>query len=100
MQNVDQDGPACKAGLKSGDVVTAFNGKAVNGRDQFAGLIHASAPGSTVTLTVIRSGKTQDMKVKLGNWTQMAGPMPPHAADESGGYDGVYAAHASWTARC
>lgn len=77
IANVDQDGPACKAGLKSGDVVTAFNGKSFNGRDQFASLIHASAPGSTVTLTVIRSGKTQDMKVKLGNWTQMAGAMPP-----------------------
>src|SRR5208283_2494484 len=50
---VDQDGPACHAGLKSGDIVTAFNGKPVSGPEQFANLIHASAPGSTVTMTVL-----------------------------------------------
>ena len=43
IANVDQDGPACKAGLKGGDVVTAFNGKSVSGRDQFASLIQECA---------------------------------------------------------
>src|SRR5664279_3087157 len=72
IENVDQDGPACRAGIKNGDIVTAFNGKPVNDRDQFAGMIHWSAPGSTVMLTVNRDGKSQDMKVKLGDWKQMA----------------------------
>jgi serine protease Do len=72
IQNVDQDGPACRAGMKGGDVVTAFNGKPVSGPDQFASMIHSSTPGSTVTLTVYRDGKSQDMKVKLGDWKQMA----------------------------
>jgi serine protease Do len=79
IANVDQDGPACHAGLKGGDIVTAFNGKAVSGPEQFADLIHASAPGSTVTMTVVRNGKSQDMKVKLGDWKQMAA-MPPAPA--------------------
>ena len=79
IANVDQDGPACHAGLKGGDVVTAFNGKKVSGPEQFADLIHDSAPGSTVTLTVVRNGHSQDMKVKLGDWKQMAAmpPQPP-----------------------
>ncbi|HYV73493.1 MAG TPA: PDZ domain-containing protein [Candidatus Binatia bacterium] len=78
IENVDQDGPACRAGLKGGDVVTAFNGKAVTNPDQFAGFIHASAPGSTVTLTVVRNGQSRDMKVTLGDWKQMASvPAPP-----------------------
>ncbi len=79
IANVDQDGPACQAGLKGGDIVTAFNGKAVSGPEQFASLIQGSAAGSTVTLTVWHGGKTQDMKVKLGDWKQMAmaPPMPP-----------------------
>ncbi len=72
IQNVDQDGPACRAGMKGGDVVTAFNGKPVSGPDQFASMIHSTAPGSTVTLTVYRNGKSQDMKVKLGDWKHMA----------------------------
>jgi len=76
ISNVDQDGPACQAGLKGGDIVTAFNGKPVSGPEQFAGLIHGSAPSSTVTLTVLRDGHSREMKVKLGNWAQMA-PLPP-----------------------
>src|SRR5215472_12219190 len=81
IANVDQDGPACHAGLKGGDIVTAFDGQTVNGPEQFANMIRSSAPGSTVRLTVVRSGKTQDMKVKLGDWKQMAtvAPVPPRA---------------------
>lgn len=81
IENVDQDGPACHAGLKGGDVVTAFNGKPVSGPEQFASMIHSSAPGSTATLTLVRDGKTQDVKVKLGDWKTMATvtPLPPRA---------------------
>lgn len=77
IADVDQDGPACQAGLKGGDIVTAFNGKPVSGPEQFAALIQGSAPGTTVTLTVWRGGHSQDMKVKLGDWKQMAAMPPP-----------------------
>ena len=73
IANVDQDGPACHAGLQSGDVVVEYNGKPVTGSEQFAGLIHDSAAGSTVMMTVIRNGQSKDIKVKLGDWRQMAG---------------------------
>jgi len=81
ITNVDQDGPACRAGLKGGDIVVAYNGKPVTGSEQFASLIHGSAPSSTVMLTVIRGGQSKDIKVTLGDWKQMAGmtkgPMSP-----------------------
>jgi membrane-associated protease RseP (regulator of RpoE activity) len=76
IANVDQDGPACHAGLQTGDIVVTFNGKPVSSSDQFASLIHASAPGSTATMTVIRNGQSKDMKVTLGDWGQMAGMAP------------------------
>jgi membrane-associated protease RseP (regulator of RpoE activity) len=76
IANVDQDGPACHAGLHGGDIVVAFNGKPVSSSDQFASLIHASTPGSTATMTVIRNGQSKDMKVTLGDWGQMAGMAP------------------------
>jgi F0F1-type ATP synthase membrane subunit b/b' len=78
ITTVDQDGPACRAGLQSGDIVVAFNGKPVTNPEQFASLIHSSAPGSSVTMTVVRNGQNKDMKVTLGDWKQMAG-MPPKA---------------------
>ena len=59
-------GPASKAGLKPGDVITAVNGKAVHSVDQFVGTIATYAPGKTVTLTVKRDGQTQQFKVTLG----------------------------------
>src|SRR6516162_898057 len=98
ITTVDQDGPACRAGLQSGDIVVAFNGKPVTNPEQFASLIHTSAPGSSVTMTVVRNGQNKDMKVTLGDWKQMAGmplnpvgampympptpPMPPHVYPE------------------
>lgn len=78
ISGIDQDGPACKAGLKNGDVVVAFNGKPVQGGEQFADLIHASAPGAMVTLSILRDGRSQVMKVTLGDWNQIAKlPKPP-----------------------
>ena len=84
ITGVDQDGPACRAGLKNGDIVVAFNSKTVEGPDQLASLIHASAPGSIVSMTVIRDGQSKEVKVTLGDWKQMAGvhkaPPPPVVA--------------------
>ena len=78
ITGVDQDGPACRAGLKTGDVVVAFNGKPVEGSSQLASLIHSSSPGTTVSMTVARDGQNKEMKVTLGDWKQMAGmPKPP-----------------------
>ena len=73
IANVDQDGPACRAGLNGGDIVVAYNGKPVTGSEQFASLIHGTAPGSTVMMTVIRGGQNKDIKVTLGDWKQIAG---------------------------
>lgn len=73
IASVDQDGPASRAGLKGGDIVVSYNGKAITGSEQFASLIHASSPGTAVTLTVVRSGQNKDIKVTLGDWKQMYG---------------------------
>jgi len=78
ITNVDQDGPACHAGLKQGDIVTAFNGNSVSGPEELASMIQSSGPGSTATLTVWRDGHSQEMKVKLGSWPRLAvAPLPP-----------------------
>lgn len=68
IADVDQDGPACHAGLKENDVVVAFNGSKVENADQLGNLIHATAPGKVVNLTVVRNGEKKDIKVTLGAW--------------------------------
>ena len=89
ITGVDQDGPACRAGLKRGDIVVAFNGKQVEGPDQFASLIHSSAPDSSATMTVIRDGQSKEVKVTLGDWKQMAHmPKPPVPPMGSMGFTG------------
>ena len=69
---VDQDGPACHAGLLENDVVVAFEGSKVQGPQQLEALIHTTPPQKTVTLTVMRAGQRRDIKVTLGSWNVMS----------------------------
>lgn len=89
--SIDQDGPACKAGLKANDVIVAVNGKKVEGTDQLANMMRDMPGGKAATVTVIRGGQSQDIKVVLGSrhdWMESprmpvantfmaAGPMAP-----------------------
>ena len=54
------DGPAAKAGIVSGDVVTAVNGNAVKDSRDLAKKIAAVAPGSSVKLAVHAQGRGED----------------------------------------
>jgi putative serine protease PepD len=62
---VTPDGPAAKAGLRAGDVITAFEGRPINDPDALVVAIRARPVGSTVTLTVVRDGKPRDVKMVL-----------------------------------
>jgi serine protease Do len=65
VQDVSPDGPAAKAGLKPGDIVTKRDGKQVTDTVVFRNAIAATKPGTTVSLHVWREGKEQELKVKL-----------------------------------
>src|SRR5919199_48742 len=59
-------GPGADAGLRSGDVVTAIDGKAIDASDALVAAVDSHKPGDQVTLTVKRGGDTSQVKVKLG----------------------------------
>jgi S1-C subfamily serine protease len=57
--------PADKAGIQSGDIITAINGQAIDANHDLATLISQHNVGDTITLTIIRDGKTMTIQVKL-----------------------------------
>jgi putative serine protease PepD len=63
---VASGGPAADAGVRTGDVVTAVDGKAVSSADALVNAVDGHKPGDQVTLKIRRSGQTSDIKVKLG----------------------------------
>jgi Do/DeqQ family serine protease len=66
IANVTPGGPGAKAGLKSGDVVTAIDGKAVTSSDDLTMDVISHTPGTTVALDVIRDAKPMKVNVTLG----------------------------------
>jgi putative serine protease PepD len=66
LSKIVSGGPAEKAGLKTGDAVIAVDGDSVNSAISLVGQLRERQSGTTVTLTVVRSGKALDVKVTLG----------------------------------
>lgn len=62
---VQPNSPAAKAGLRSGDIITAVNGQAVDSGHPLGNLIGDRNIGDTVTLTILRGGKTTTLSVTL-----------------------------------
>ena len=66
LAEVTADGPAAKAGLQTGDVVTSVDGVNTTTADGLIAAIRFHAPGSTVTITYERDGQAGEVKVTLG----------------------------------
>jgi C-terminal processing protease CtpA/Prc len=60
-----QDGPAAKAGLRKGDIITQVGRRVVEDFDDLSNAITRHQPGDTVTIHVRRDGKEQNFRVKL-----------------------------------
>ncbi|MDB5519397.1 MAG: serine peptidase [Tardiphaga sp.] len=60
------DGPAAKAGIESGDVITAVNGTPVKDARELARTIGGFAPGNAVKLNVMHKGQDKVVNLTLG----------------------------------
>ncbi|HYJ86344.1 MAG TPA: Do family serine endopeptidase [Pyrinomonadaceae bacterium] len=73
VMQVQPGGAADRAGMQPNDVIIRFNGTEVNDPNTFRNLVAGTAPGSDVTLTIVRDGREQQINARLGEFT----PQPP-----------------------
>jgi putative serine protease PepD len=66
IASVTSGGPASKAGLRQGDVITKFGDRQVTSADDLAAATRSEQPGDKVTLTLVRGGKASTVTVTLG----------------------------------
>lgn len=65
VASVNKSGSAARAGMKSGDVITAVDGKKVDDVASLHSILYSHKVGDTVNVTVNRNGKNVSLKVKL-----------------------------------
>jgi len=63
VTDVQPGGPGAKAGLKSGDVVTAIDGQPVDSASRLSLSVGETAPGTKLTLDVLRDGRTEQFSM-------------------------------------
>jgi serine protease Do len=66
VTEVTSGSPAAEAGIKTGDMIIEFNGKAVPRSADFPGIIADTPPGQRITLKLVRDRKEQIVSVKIG----------------------------------
>jgi serine protease Do len=91
VQEVQPGGPADKAGLKPGDIITTVDGRSIKDGEDLVNEIAARHPGSSVRLGFIRDGKQTDVTVTVGdrdkvfaNLTGSQNPVEPEEPGDAG----------------
>src|SRR5579863_1677533 len=83
VQTVQPGGPADKAGLKAGDIITQIDGRGVKDGDDLVNEIASRRPGSTVRLGYMRDGKQGDTTVTIGDREKVFADLGSQAAAEN-----------------
>src|SRR6202451_3420404 len=79
------NGPAAKAGIESGDVITAVNGDAVKDARELARTIGGLAPGNAVKLNVLHKGQDKVVNLTLGQLPNTIEAKADNDNDDKGG---------------
>lgn len=90
VSNAQDGSPAKAAGVVAGDVITAVDGKDVASPRELARIIAGISPGKSVDVTLWRNGKSETVKVDLGEFPvdqqqaslQGGDEQPPAATDQ------------------
>ena len=72
VASVSKGGPAEKAGLEVGDIITKLDGQAIGSMDEMIQLMESKNIGDTITLSYVRDGQENTATVTIGDKTQMS----------------------------
>jgi len=81
VTSVTAGGPADRAGIKRGDVITAINNQSVADNNMTRNAIAKLAPASTATVTIVRNGREQNVQATLA---ELPDRQRPDSEDNSG----------------
>jgi serine protease Do len=84
-----KDGPAAKAGIESGDVITAVNGQSIKDARELARVIGGFVPGSAVKLSILHKGKNKVVNLTLGQLPNAQEAKADGDTDQNGSSNGV-----------
>ncbi|MCE5312655.1 MAG: DegQ family serine endoprotease [Nitrospiraceae bacterium] len=90
IADVIEAGPAEKAGLKRGDIITEYDGKQVSNALGLRNLVAATAPGAKVKVTVLRNGKPLIVPVVIGELPAEDGETQSVSETADNSLSGVY----------
>ena len=65
VSDIEPGSPADKAGIKKGDIILKFNGKEITKMKELPAIVALTPVGETVTVTILRDGKTRDVTLKV-----------------------------------
>jgi serine protease Do len=80
VRSVESGSPADKAGIEAGDIITRFNGQAIERATDLPRLVGNTKPGSRVNLTVFRRGGSRELAVAVAEFEQEVAKATPSRA--------------------
>ena len=89
VSSVTAGGPADRAGIRRGDVVTAINNQPVIDNNSLRNQVASLKPGSTASVTVVRNGRDQNIQVTLAELPNSQRPGTEESSSNNGNGPGV-----------
>ncbi|HEY0857117.1 MAG TPA: DegQ family serine endoprotease [Albitalea sp.] len=83
VRSVESGGPAEKAGVEAGDIITKFDGRAIDKAGDLPRIVGGTKPGSKATLQVFRRGGYRDLTVTVAELEAEQQPRRPGQRDET-----------------
>ncbi|HEV7412916.1 MAG TPA: DegQ family serine endoprotease [Casimicrobiaceae bacterium] len=83
VNSVEKGGPAEKAGIEAGDIITKVDGRTVNTSSELPRIITQVRPGTKISLQLWRKGASKDVAVTVAELKEDESPRPARRAAPS-----------------